>query len=119
MQEFYHHKAIEGVRPHVFGMTASPVNMKATQSASNVQSVFATLESNLDAKVLTVSNRDEMEAIAPSPDVLVREYPPPAPNATIARAVAVQSLLQQNKVMKFQVRVKDDGLEEKSELLTD
>ena len=38
-------------RPHVFGMTASPVNVRATHSLHKVAATIAELEQTLDAKV--------------------------------------------------------------------
>jgi len=38
-------------RPHIFGLTASPIDTKAVQRAGHVSFFFNELESNLNAKV--------------------------------------------------------------------
>ena len=51
MREFYH-QAPRAARPRVFGMTASPVNIRAThQAADRIRATIYELEANLDAKV--------------------------------------------------------------------
>ncbi len=41
----------QGLRPHVFGMTASPLDAKLGQAAERVGAFFRELEANLDARV--------------------------------------------------------------------
>lgn len=51
MREFYH-QAPHRARPRIFGMTASPVNIRAAhQACDQIRSTIYELESNLDAKV--------------------------------------------------------------------
>ncbi|OBZ75102.1 Dicer-like protein 1 [Grifola frondosa] len=70
------HWSLENIslmRPKVFGMTASPIwNPKdATES-------LATLERNLDAKVIAVRDHvDELMGHSPKPEEVIHEYPLP------------------------------------------
>lgn len=50
-QEFYFDRRVRGQRPHVFGMTASPLDTKVGQNASAVRAFFRELETNLNARV--------------------------------------------------------------------
>ena len=43
--------ALQGRVPHVFGMTASPVNMNAQDSTTKMAQAVKQLEGNLDAEV--------------------------------------------------------------------
>lgn len=52
MQEYFHTPSDR--RPKIFGMTASPISNPADPSAS-----LATLEANLDAKVLAIQEHAE------------------------------------------------------------
>lgn len=63
MHEFYHPLPKEA-RPHVFGMTASPLNTKSSDT-SVVTDAVRLLEQHLDATVVTVKNRREVEQHAP------------------------------------------------------
>ena len=49
-QEFYFDQRVRGQRPHVFGMTASPLDTKVGQNASAVGAFFRELETNLNAQ---------------------------------------------------------------------
>ena len=42
---------VQGQVPHVFGMTASPVNMNAQDSTTKMAQAVRQLEGNLDAEV--------------------------------------------------------------------
>ncbi len=42
---------LQGQVPHVFGMTASPVNMNAQDSTTKMAQAVKQLEGNLDAEV--------------------------------------------------------------------
>ncbi|KAK9823040.1 hypothetical protein WJX81_002311 [Elliptochloris bilobata] len=86
MQEFYFDRRVRGLRPHIFGMTASPLDTKVGQNASAVSAFFRELEANLNARVLTVMDRDSVEAVAPSPREIVVTYPATPPNALIDAA---------------------------------
>jgi hypothetical protein len=48
-QEFYYHLQPKD-RPHIFGMTASPVNVGASHSLDRVATTISELEAMLDAK---------------------------------------------------------------------
>ena len=50
MREFYH-QAPRSERPRIFGMTASPVNIRAHHATEKIRLTIAELEDNLDAKV--------------------------------------------------------------------
>ncbi|KAL0046074.1 hypothetical protein WJX82_001682 [Trebouxia sp. C0006] len=74
MQEFYHDRSTEGVRPHIFGMTASPVNTRAKQTQMKVAEAVWQLERNMDAQVITVIDRDPVTAAAPLPELKLLYY---------------------------------------------
>ncbi|KAI0059136.1 P-loop containing nucleoside triphosphate hydrolase protein [Artomyces pyxidatus] len=60
-------------RPKIFGMTASP-----TWSTKRPEEALATLEKNLDAKVITVKQHaEELHYHSPKPIEVVRAFPPP------------------------------------------
>ncbi len=40
-----------GPRPHIFGMTASPANIRPNQGQSHMEANIRALEANLNAKV--------------------------------------------------------------------
>jgi hypothetical protein len=52
---YLHRQAPRASRPRVFGMTASPVNIRAHHAADRIRTTIYELEDNLDAKVLTPS----------------------------------------------------------------
>ena len=62
------------MRPHIFGMTASPVNTRAKQTQMKVAEAVWQLERNMDAQVITVINRDPVTAAAPLPELKLLYY---------------------------------------------
>lgn len=73
MSEFYHTIPKEK-RPSVFGMTASPVNLKGVSSQVDCAIKIRNLESKLDSIVCTIKDRKELEKHVPMPSELVVEY---------------------------------------------
>ncbi|GAA5805026.1 hypothetical protein HPULCUR_010539 [Helicostylum pulchrum] len=71
MYEFYHR--MEGPRPKIFGMTASPAN-KANVIKSIVIHIFSTLEKNLDAKVYTAIQTQELSDVVNKPTETILCY---------------------------------------------
>lgn len=65
---------LQGKRPHVFGMTASPVNTRAKQTQMKVSEAVWQLERNMDAQVITVINREPVIAAAPLPELKLVYY---------------------------------------------
>ncbi len=65
---------LQGVRPHIFGMTASPVNTRAKQTQMKVAEAVWQLERNVDAQVITVIDRDPVTAAAPLPELKLLYY---------------------------------------------
>ncbi|KAI0628716.1 hypothetical protein C8Q77DRAFT_1145050 [Trametes polyzona] len=62
-----------GSRPKIFGMTASPI-----WNPRNAADSLATLERNLDAKVIAVKEHvDELSGHSPKPKEIIQEYPTP------------------------------------------
>jgi hypothetical protein len=59
MQEGYY-MVDKTKRPHIFGLTASPIH-----GMNDTETSFAQLEHNLDSKVVTVRNWAEVEAAVP------------------------------------------------------
>ncbi|KZT11110.1 uncharacterized protein LAESUDRAFT_642494 [Laetiporus sulphureus 93-53] len=81
-------------RPKVFGMTASPI-----WNPRDAVESLATLERNLDAKVIAVRQHvDELMGHAPKPEELMHEYPPPLdiypayPNQTLWARLNLEGL---------------------------
>lgn len=72
MEEYYFKTEICN-RPKVLGMTASPVIRKGKSEFQCTQDINS-LESLLDAKIITVENRNDLEAIVPSPCIEIKEY---------------------------------------------
>eukprot|EP00250_Pteridium_aquilinum_P024625 c29350_g1_i1 orf=99-1832(+) len=72
MEEFYF-KAEICDRPKILGMTASPVIRKGKSEFQCTQDIDS-LERLLDSKIITVGNRNELEAIVPSPQIEIKEY---------------------------------------------
>ncbi|KAK8945029.1 hypothetical protein KSP39_PZI007693 [Platanthera zijinensis] len=66
MSEFYHTTPKEK-RPAVFGMTASPVNLKGVSSQEDCAIKIRNLESKLDSIVCTIKDRRELEKHVPTP----------------------------------------------------
>ena len=65
---------LQGKRPHIFGMTASPVNTRAKQTQMKVADAVWQLERNMDAQVITVINRGPVVAAAPLPELKLVYY---------------------------------------------
>ncbi|KAF3439772.1 hypothetical protein FNV43_RR18050 [Rhamnella rubrinervis] len=93
MSEFYHTTPKEK-RPSVFGMTASPVNLKGVSSQVDCAIKIRNLESKLDSVVCTVKDRKELEKHVPMPSERVVEYD---------KAATLWSLHEQIKQMEFEV----------------
>ncbi|KAI7984637.1 hypothetical protein LOK49_LG15G02586 [Camellia lanceoleosa] len=73
MSEFYHTTPTE-TRPSVFGMTASPVNLKGVSSQVDCAIKIRNLETKLDSVVCTIKDRKELEKHVPMPSEIVVEY---------------------------------------------
>ncbi|CAN6589034.1 unnamed protein product [Malus baccata var. baccata] len=73
MSEFYHTTPKEK-RPSVFGMTASPVNLKGVSSQIDCAIKIRNLESKLDSIVCTIKDRKELEKHVPMPSETVVKY---------------------------------------------
>lgn len=93
MSEFYHTTPKEK-RPTVFGMTASPVNLKGVSSQVDCAMKIRNLESKLDSIVCTIKDRKELEKHVPMPSEIVVEYD---------KAATLWSLHEQIKQMEVAV----------------
>ncbi|KAE8662432.1 Endoribonuclease Dicer-like protein 1 [Hibiscus syriacus] len=93
MSEFYHTTPKEK-RPSVFGMTASPVNLKGVSSQVDCAIKIRNLESKLDSVVCTIKDRKELEKHVPMPSEVVVEYD---------KAASLWSLHEQIKQMEVTV----------------
>ncbi|TYI73772.1 hypothetical protein E1A91_D07G153100v1 [Gossypium mustelinum] len=93
MSEFYHTTPKEK-RPSVFGMTASPVNLKGVSSQVDCAIKICNLESKLDSVVCTIKDRKELEKHVPMPSEVVVEYD---------KAASLWSLHEQIKQMEATV----------------
>ncbi|XP_010241057.1 PREDICTED: endoribonuclease Dicer homolog 1 [Nelumbo nucifera] len=93
MSEFYHTTPKEK-RPAVFGMTASPVNLKGVSSQEDCAIKIRNLESKLDSIVCTIKDRRELEKHVPMPSEVVVEYD---------KAASLWSLHEQIKQMELAV----------------
>ncbi|XP_076921742.1 endoribonuclease Dicer homolog 1-like [Bidens hawaiensis] len=93
MSEFYHTTAKEK-RPSVFGMTASPVNLKGVSSQVDCAIKIRNLETKLDSVVCTIKDRKELEKHVPMPIETVVEYD---------KAASLWSLHEQIKQMEVEV----------------
>ncbi|PIA34920.1 hypothetical protein AQUCO_03700286v1 [Aquilegia coerulea] len=93
MSEFYHTTPKEK-RPAIFGMTASPVNMKGVSSQEDCAIKIRNLESKLDSIVCTIKDRKELEKHVPTPSEVVIEYD---------KAASLWSLHEQLKQMEHEV----------------
>ncbi|KAK9279100.1 hypothetical protein L1049_012775 [Liquidambar formosana] len=93
MSEFYHTTPKEK-RPSVFGMTASPVNLKGVSSQVDCAIKIRNLESKLDSIVCTIKDRKELEKHVPMPSEVVVEYD---------KAASLWSLHEQIKQMELAV----------------
>lgn len=95
MSEFYHRTPKEK-RPSVFGMTASPVNLKGVSSQEDCAIKIRNLESKLDAIVCTIKDRKELEKHVPMPLEVIVEYD---------KAASLWSLHE--KIKKLEVEVEE------------
>ncbi|KAG0625971.1 hypothetical protein M758_2G092600 [Ceratodon purpureus] len=77
MSEFYH-IAPKDKRPCVFGMTASPVNLKGVSNQEDCAIKIRNLESKLDSIVCTIKDRKELEKYVPMPSETMVIYDKPA-----------------------------------------
>ncbi|XP_023539589.1 endoribonuclease Dicer homolog 1 [Cucurbita pepo subsp. pepo] len=93
MSEFYHTTPKEK-RPSVFGMTASPVNLKGVSNQIDCAIKIRNLESKLDSTVCTITDRKELEKHVPMPSEVVVEYD---------KAATLWSLHEQIKQMEVEV----------------
>ncbi|KAJ6805125.1 endoribonuclease Dicer-like protein 1-like [Iris pallida] len=93
MSEFYHTTS-KDKRPSVFGMTASPVNLKGVSSQEDCAIKIRNLESKLDSVVCTVKDRKELEKHVPMPLEVVVQYD---------KAATLWSLHEQIKQMEAAV----------------
>ncbi|KAF8379890.1 hypothetical protein HHK36_027355 [Tetracentron sinense] len=93
MSEFYHTTPKEK-RPAVFGMTASPVNLKGVSSQEDCAIKIRNLESKLDSIVCTIEDRKELEKHVPMPSEIVVQYD---------KAASLWSLHEQIKQMEMAV----------------
>nr|XP_010934025.1 endoribonuclease Dicer homolog 1 [Elaeis guineensis] len=93
MSEFYH-TTLKDKRPSVFGMTASPVNLKGVSSQEDCAIKIRNLESKLDSIVCTVKDRRELEKHVPMPLEIVVQYD---------KAATLWSLHEQIKQMEVAV----------------
>ncbi|XP_073014558.1 endoribonuclease Dicer homolog 1-like [Primulina eburnea] len=73
MSEFYNTTPKEK-RPSVFGMTASPVNLKSVSSQVDCAVKIRNLEIKLYSVVCTIKDRKELEKHVPMPSEVVVEY---------------------------------------------
>nr|CAB3497246.1 unnamed protein product [Digitaria exilis] len=73
MSEFYH-TTPKDKRPVVFGMTASPVNLKGVTSQEDCAIKIRNLESKLDCVVSTIKDRKELEKHVPMPSEVIVHY---------------------------------------------
>ncbi|KAI0831673.1 hypothetical protein BC628DRAFT_1311344 [Trametes gibbosa] len=92
MREYFQSPA--GTRPKIFGMTASPI-----WNPKNAADSLATLERNLDAKVIAVKEHaDELSGHSPKPTEIIQLYPtPPAtypeyPSKSLRRRLDLEHL---------------------------
>lgn len=75
--EFYHAIDPATPKPHVFGMTATPVkNKSATVKYDTCLTAMASVEATLDATVVTISDdvRHEIEDLVPKPAEFILPY---------------------------------------------
>ncbi|OAE22766.1 hypothetical protein AXG93_2035s1500 [Marchantia polymorpha subsp. ruderalis] len=93
MSEFYHITP-KNSRPAVFGMTASPVNLKGVSSQEDCAIKIRNLESKLDSIVCTIKDRKELEMHVPTPSESLVEYD---------KAATLWSLREQIKQMEAKV----------------
>ncbi|KAL5210919.1 hypothetical protein ABZP36_006542, partial [Zizania latifolia] len=90
MSEFYH-TTQKDKRPAVFGMTASPVNLKGVTSQEDCAIKIRNLETKLESIVCTIKDRKELEKHVPMPLEVVVQYD---------KAASLWSLHEQIKQME-------------------
>ncbi|KAL9251943.1 Endoribonuclease Dicer homolog 1-like protein [Drosera capensis] len=93
MSEFYH-TTPKDKRPAVFGMTASPVNLKGVSNQVDCAIKIRNLETKLDSVVCTIKDRKELEKHVPMPSEVAVEYD---------KAATMWSMQQQIKQMELEV----------------
>ncbi|XP_064986291.1 endoribonuclease Dicer homolog 3a-like isoform X1 [Musa acuminata AAA Group] len=71
MKEFYHKSVL---KPHIFGMTASPILRKGISSTADCEGQLSELEAILDSKICTVADRSEINMFVPSAKEVNRYY---------------------------------------------
>jgi endoribonuclease Dicer len=79
--EFYRRASRDPRRPLVLGLTAAPA--MASQRSKNVLKSLRELETNLDATVVTVRDRAELEEIVPPVSIVVERYPADKPPTAV------------------------------------
>ncbi|KAI9096164.1 hypothetical protein DFS34DRAFT_581520 [Phlyctochytrium arcticum] len=73
MKEFYHSLPASTPRPKIFGMTASPIYQRARTHAESLLRLQE-LQTHLDCRVLTVTNREELQSYVPKAAEMIVEY---------------------------------------------
>ncbi|KAL2919561.1 Dicer-like protein 1 [Polyrhizophydium stewartii] len=76
MREFYHAIAPGQPRPHIFGMTASPVRHRAA-SHDESRRHMESLQAVLDARIVTVADRAALEGHVPRAVQVLARFSPP------------------------------------------
>ncbi|THU52369.1 hypothetical protein C4D60_Mb10t03280 [Musa balbisiana] len=71
LMEFYHKSVL---KPHIFGMTASPILRKGISSTADCEGQLSELEAILDSKICTVADRSEINMFVPSAKEVNRYY---------------------------------------------
>ncbi|XP_043699597.1 endoribonuclease Dicer homolog 4-like isoform X2 [Telopea speciosissima] len=99
MKEFYETGALK--RPRIFGMTASPVVGKGASNQAELPICINSLEKLLDAKVYSVSDKEELETFVASPKVKVYYYGP-VTNASLSYDACHASCVKKLEEIKGQ-----------------
>ncbi|KAK1262916.1 hypothetical protein QJS04_geneDACA009520 [Acorus gramineus] len=73
MKEFYHKSTY---KPSIFGMTASPVVRKGVSSVMDCEDQISELESILDSKIYSPTDRTELEIFVPPIKEIIQYYDP-------------------------------------------
>lgn len=63
-------------RPLVFGMSAAPAAGGGKATSARVLTSLAQLQANMEARVVTVADRTELEAVVPQPEMEVVRFAP-------------------------------------------
>ncbi|KAK9795892.1 hypothetical protein WJX73_009969 [Symbiochloris irregularis] len=74
-KNFYHTVQPITDRPHVFGMTASPLDQKTRKNDIKAQAFIKELEGNMGCKVVTVADRNTVTDSVPLPTESLLPYP--------------------------------------------